>query len=765
MIRSEKVRGKWGERRGIAALARSLLLLSVAAMAFPGCSRDKVKVSVRFAPAPKGEPADAPASAKVASFAPTSVSGFDCLFVNVIGEGIGAWEDNKNKVGLESQFSYIGAYSGLISVVSGGTATVEVPNGIDRIVQVVGAKSAVGCPSSVTREDLQDLTKFLGLFLVGKTRMDTIQDQEVQISNAYSQATAKDVRGDSSDPQPDSDKTAPTAGGSVTATAATTSVALSWPAGADNGSPASDLDYKVVRASATTDIDTIAEADAATTVMDWTENVTSTTASGLTVSTAYAFAVLVRDAAGNKALYTPVTTSTGTPDSTAPVPGGGGTVTATPASTSVALSWTAATDTVTAAASLEYKVVRASTTAAIDTVTEADAATTVTDWTANLRSASATGLTEATTYAFVVLVRDAALNKALYTTVSTTTTDATAPTVGGSGTITATPASTSVALSWTAASDAVTAAASLQYKVVRASATAAIDTVAEADVATTVTDWTANLTSASATGLTTSMAYAFVVLVRDAALNTALYTPVSTVTTTVADSTAPVLGGSGTLAATPTQTKVVIAWTAATDAVTSAANLQYKLVQGATTADVDTVVEADSAPTMVNWTANITAATATGLSTDLTYAFNVVVKDQAGNLAIYTPVSVTTALSGNEVVVQPAHRPTGESSLKPIGRDTAVSAAFFHNGAYYQPLLGSSNNGYLLKLGLDGAIDASFGINGYQKYGTITGTPSTSWGQQAAYWISCGGNVYVAWSATGATYALYQLNLSTSPPR
>ncbi|MBF0443641.1 MAG: DUF1554 domain-containing protein, partial [Oligoflexales bacterium] len=71
------------------------------------------------------------------------------------------------------------------------------------------------------------------------------------------------------------------------------------------------------------------------------------------------------------------------------------------------------------AATLEYKIVKAATSAAIDTIEEIEAITTaeagrVQDWSANDRSESATSLSENTTYYFAAAVRDASGNKAVY---------------------------------------------------------------------------------------------------------------------------------------------------------------------------------------------------------------------------------------------------------------------------------------------------------------------------------------------------------------
>ena len=108
------------------------------------------------------------------------------------------------------------------------------------------------------------------------------------------------------------DDTGPTAGTGISFTnIGDTSVTVNWGVANDASTSTSTLEYKVVKASTSADIDTIAEIDAATTVTDWTSNITSTTATGLTQATTYYFAVLVRDESGNKVLYSPKVRFTG----------------------------------------------------------------------------------------------------------------------------------------------------------------------------------------------------------------------------------------------------------------------------------------------------------------------------------------------------------------------------------------------------------------------------------------------------------------------
>jgi hypothetical protein len=111
--------------------------------------------------------------------------------------------------------------------------------------------------------------------------------------------------------------------------------------------------------------------------------------------------------------------SPGSVDSTPPVPGSSGTITATNSGLNIALSWTPATDNVTPQANLEYTVFY-STSSNISTITNAEANGIVVGmpWSSNLTSKTVSGLTIGTTYYFNVAVKDAGLNKAVYTTVS-----------------------------------------------------------------------------------------------------------------------------------------------------------------------------------------------------------------------------------------------------------------------------------------------------------------------------------------------------------
>jgi hypothetical protein len=103
------------------------------------------------------------------------------------------------------------------------------------------------------------------------------------------------------------DARAPTAGAAATIGAVTgTSVTLSWGAATDDVSAPSDLQYAVVYAT-TDSLNGVAQALATgTPALQWSPTPSPTvTVSRLLGSTTYYFAVLVRDARGNTALYGP----------------------------------------------------------------------------------------------------------------------------------------------------------------------------------------------------------------------------------------------------------------------------------------------------------------------------------------------------------------------------------------------------------------------------------------------------------------------------
>ncbi|WP_258727064.1 glycoside hydrolase family 6 protein [Cellulomonas sp. NS3] len=188
-------------------------------------------------------------------------------------------------------------------------------------------------------------------------------------------------------------------------------------------------------------------------------------------------------------------------------------------------------------------------------------------------------------------------------------TDTTAPTAP-SGVTAGTVTNTSVALSWTASTDAVGVTG---YDVYQG--------------ATRV--GTSTSTSYTVTGLTANTAYSFTVRARDAAGNVSSPSTAVSVRTTndttvpPVDTTAPT-APSGLVAGAVTQSSAAISWTASTDAVGVTG---YEIFSNGTSVGTSTT----------------TSFTATGLTAATAYSFTVKAKDAAGNVsAASTALSVTT---------------------------------------------------------------------------------------------------------------------------
>jgi hypothetical protein len=112
-------------------------------------------------------------------------------------------------------------------------------------------------------------------------------------------------------------------------------------------------------------------------------------------------------------------------DTTAPEPGNSGLITpANVLGASLTLNWTKATDNSCPASFLKYKIVQ-SINDNIDTITDANTAgsgrSIIQDWSANINTLNVSGLSPVTKYYFVVLIKDAAGNMAIYQAVEQTT--------------------------------------------------------------------------------------------------------------------------------------------------------------------------------------------------------------------------------------------------------------------------------------------------------------------------------------------------------
>jgi pullulanase len=318
-----------------------------------------------------------------------------------------------------------------------------------------------------------------------------------------------------------------------------------------------------------------------------TSATTSYTDSGLSVATAYTYAVSAYDAAGDTSATSAsifVTTAAAVVPPTAPTGLTAGTVT----SSSAALSWTASTS---SAGVAGYNILRNGTKVGTSTTT----------------SYTDSGLSAATAYTYTVSAYDASGNTSSASSSITVTTLAvvvppTAPTGLTAGTIT----SSSVALSWTASTSSAGVAG---YNILRSG----------------VKVGTSTTTSYTDTGLLASTSYSYTVTAFDSAGNTSAASAALSVTT---------LGATGQVPATPTgfsaventgYCNVVQSWNAAGPGASAIAGYQI-LRNGALLA------------TTANLTYNDTST-----APNTTYTYDVAAYDANGSVSVPTStISVST---------------------------------------------------------------------------------------------------------------------------
>ena len=271
-------------------------------------------------------------------------------------------------------------------------------------------------------------------------------------------------------------------------------------------------------------------------------------------------------------------------DGTAPtVPTG---LTATSASiSSVALSWTASTDSVGVAG---YNIYRAGVLVGTSTTT----------------NFTNTGLTLGTAYSYTVAAYDAAGNVSAQTAaVSCTVVDNTAPSVP-TGLSASAASSTSINLTWNASTDNV---AVTGYKIYRGG----------------VQVGTSAINNYTNTGLTLGTAYSYTVAAYDAAGNVSAQT--AAVSYTITDSTAPSIP-TGINITSRTPTSIVFGWTASTDNIGVTG---YKVYRGGVQIGTSTT----------------TSYSDSGLTMASSYSYTVAAYDAAGNTSTQSVASLLATVS------------------------------------------------------------------------------------------------------------------------
>ena len=401
------------------------------------------------------------------------------------------------------------------------------------------------------------------------------------------------------------------AGAAAATTTGASTIRLTWSAGSDNVSLAGNLVYQVYRATSAG-----GQSFAAATYTT-APGVTSFVATGLAPTTPYFFVVRARDQAGNVDGNLIEVTATTAPDTTAPT--FAGITGAAPASaTSIALAWAAATDDISPAGALVYDVYRATAAGqqsfASPTYTSAPGAT----------GLVATGLAPSTSYFFVVRARDPVGNADGNTVerAATTTPDVTPPVFAGATSAAPTALPGQLDIAWAAASDAVTAPASIRYLVF----VARMSGLQELTSPTAIS--APGATTVRITGLLASTTYFVVVRARDDAGNVDGNT-VEVSATTTADVIRPTFAGVTSATAT-NPSHVRLTWDAASDDLTPPADITY-LVYAATSPGG----QGFAAPIAVS-PPGATSLIVGGLAAATTHYLVVRARDQAGNLDLNT---------------------------------------------------------------------------------------------------------------------------------
>jgi len=136
---------------------------------------------------------------------PAEAALFDCLFVNVVGDGIDSKDSNlipadllPNLLNGTSTCSYPGVVSDPVTL-DGSTTSItislNVPNGQNRLIQVIGVilGSGVTCGNMDTSTFVETAPDKFQLIEIGQTKTDTTAPTTVTITNSYNESTPKVV--------------------------------------------------------------------------------------------------------------------------------------------------------------------------------------------------------------------------------------------------------------------------------------------------------------------------------------------------------------------------------------------------------------------------------------------------------------------------------------------------------------------------------------------------------------------------------------------
>lgn len=445
-----------------------------------------------------------------------------------------------------------------------------------------------------------------------------------------------------------SDTTSPVVGNSGTITIDgfnKTAVTIKWTKATDTTSTQANLQY-LAYYSTSNNLNTISNVESNGTAAGvYTNDILLKEFVGLTPGTTYYFNIIVKDEAGNKAIYTTKQQATQT-DTANPNVATSTIIFSNITKTSVNINWVKATDDTTSQANLRY-LAYYSTSNNIDTVTNIEAnGTAIGTYANDILIKNVTGLTSGLTYYFNIIVKDISNNKKNYSQTLIVMLNSSAPTVGSSGAISFSGiTATSITVNWAKANDDTSSQANLQY-LAYYSISNNIDSIANIEAnGTTIGTYATDIITKNSTGLTTGgKVYYFNLIVKDEAGNKAGYVMANSAT---ADSIIPVLAtGSANVQgfvylANFTTTSITLSWDKATDAPALQSNLQY-LVYTSATNNISSISDIETNGTAFStYSTNINTKNVSGIPSSNSYYVNLIVKDPAGNKKAYLATQVT----------------------------------------------------------------------------------------------------------------------------
>lgn len=453
------------------------------------------------------------------------------------------------------------------------------------------------------------------------------------------------------------DITGPTCSSQPTVIADYNSITISYSAAQDDITSSQNIQYALYRVfTNSTSVAYIEQSGLL--IRDYLASTADIVVPNLNSGTTYYFALIGKDEAGNKTLYSSFSKTT-LQDAVPPAPGASGFITKSNVTAfGFTMSWSRATDDITNSLDLEYAVYSSSdesNLSSIEALSASGAASLDVLFTKDLTTTNITQIASTTRY-YTVVVRDSRGNKAKYQTISNrNSSDILAPVPGNSGILTLTPNGYSaVTIQYGLALDNFSHFTQNQYKIV-ISPLNNISTVADAEAnGIVVRDW-ATFTNGGYYDVIVPVPgqfYFFNVIVRDTEGNKAVY--VSKAGRSQVDATVPTVNNSiislvTNALATPSSVSptLKISWNQATDNQTAQSNIKYSIYLAPGNPSMSTVQQIESLLNVRRWTVMGSEGSefqfpseTVAISTQ--YSINIVAEDSLGNKTSYSKITFTT---------------------------------------------------------------------------------------------------------------------------